>query len=107
MNNQNLNTTQILIHQCNHWFSEYIKLKKSLNNEQNYHLMIEALGCAKGNLCALKELDLKNSDLYLSFLKNIDVELDNIYKKQKLHSKKNKYILYEHNKNLTQSSFLN
>lgn len=81
----------VLIQQCNHWFSEFKKIKKSSINK-NDDLMIEALACAKGNLCILKELDSKEQETYDDLLNSINKELSYIYKKRKYESICNKKI---------------
>lgn len=90
MSNTDMNTKNILIQQCNYWFSQFKKLEKykDINNSEN--LMIEALGCAKGTLCALLELDKENKEKYESFIKDINYKLELIYKKRiKFQSKYN------------------
>lgn len=94
MNNVKLKTKNILIEQCNHWFSEYTRLKKCSAKQNNEHLIIEALGCAKGNLCILKEIDLENQEKYISFLNDIDIELNNLYKKQSTFLQNYNSLLY-------------
>ena len=94
MNKAELKTKNILIQQCNHWFSEYTRLKKYSATQNNEHLIIEALGCAKGNLCILKEIDLENQEKYIDLLNNIDTELNNIYKKKNIFLQNYNSLLY-------------
>lgn len=99
MNNIESKTKNILIQQCNHWFSEYTRLKKCSTSQSNEHLIIEALGCAKGNLCVLKEVDLKNQEKYMDLLDDIETELNNLYKKKNVFLQNYNSLLY--NKILT------
>lgn len=75
----NANTKNTLIQQCNHWFSEYKRLSKH-KTSNNENLMIEALGCAKGVLCLLKELDNEDASIYEDFINDINYKLKEIYK---------------------------
>lgn len=98
MSNIQLDVKNILMQQCNYWFSEYKKLEKN-KNINNKSLMIEALGCAKGNLCILKELDKENISTYENFILDINCKLEEIYKSQiNFQSKSNSFL---HNKTTT------
>lgn len=81
MDNKTLDIKNMLKQQCNHWFSEYKKLEK-IKDKNSENLMIEALGCAKGNLCILKELDEENVDIYENFIFDINCKLEEIYENQ-------------------------
>lgn len=84
MKGNKFNNSEILIHQCNHWFNEYSRLIDENEYKRNYNLIIEALGCAKGSLCALKEIDPSNKSLYENILSNIDSELNKINSKSSI-----------------------
>lgn len=81
MKGNKFNNSEILIHQCNHWFNEYSRLINENEHKKNHNLIIEALGCAKGSLCALKEIDPSNKSLYEDILSSIDFELNKINSK--------------------------
>lgn len=99
MSNIELDVKNILMQQCNYWFSEYKKLAKN-KNINNKNLMIEALGCAKGNLCILKELDKENISTYESFIFDINCKLEEIYESQiKFQPKSNSFLYKKHTAN--------
>ena len=96
MNSIKLDVKNTLIQQCNYWFSEFKKLEKYKNINNNKNLMIEALGCAKGNLCILKELDKDNTSTYESFIYDINCKLEEIYDdKMNFQSKSNSILYYK------------
>lgn len=76
------NIKNTLIQQCNYWFSQFKNLD-TIKNKNNNNLKIEALGCAKGNLCILKELDKKNSSKYETFIDEINNVLEYMYNNKK------------------------
>lgn len=86
-----INIKNTLVQQCNHWLDEFNKLNKNING--NKDLKIEALGCAKGNLCILKELDKDNNHKYEKFLEAINHELEYLYNKKENKVLKHKIIL--------------
>lgn len=101
MNKTELNIKDTLIQQCNYWFSQFKKLEKYPNINNNQNLMIEALGCAKGNLCILKELDKDNSSIYEDFIYNINSKLEEIYDKKNKRQLKRNLVLSNKVKNNT------
>lgn len=93
MSNIESDVKSTLIQQCNYWLSEFKKLEEHPRMNNNENLMIEALGCAKGNLCILKELDKENISVYEDFIHNINCKLEEIYEnKNKLESKYNSFL---------------
>lgn len=94
MSNIESDVKNTLIQQCNYWFSEFKKLEKHKSINNNKNLMIEALGCAKGNLCILKELDKENISIYDNFIHDINCKLEEIYDDKLNFQLKSNSLLY-------------